>query len=132
MSKVIEETGDDDGSEHLLPTPDVFDSSTAKIRIYCFNSPAFLDVKVYRKHTNSELLNHILTLYKRDPQLSSSKPLKYPDTTEAYELRHIDDDEEEYTPFMDVAPLEGNEQIGSFDCLALVEKKGYRPSDLSP
>jgi hypothetical protein len=36
-------------------------------------------------------------------------------------LRLIDDDEDYYTPFMEISPLDKHEEIGEFESLAFVE-----------
>lgn len=68
-----------------------------------------------------------MTLYKRDLEVGVKMPLKYPQYPEAYELRLIDDYEEIYTPFYDVAALDETECIGEFRSLAIVLKANFVP-----
>jgi hypothetical protein len=86
-----------------------------------------LSLKLSKKNKVLDIIKHIQTLYKRSPDLIEKKPLKYPSTPDAYELRLIDDYEEFYTPFYEIAPLEYNETVGEFESLAFVENKSFKP-----
>ena len=110
----------------MLPPPDPRDPNTLDVKIYFFNSPANLSIQASRKNPVSDVVKHIMTMYKRTTELSSKKPLKFPDDPTAYELRLIDDDESPYTPFYEIAPLEPHAKLGDFDSLAFVETRKKR------
>lgn len=67
-----------------------------------------------------------MTLYQKEQTLSKENPLKYQGIPDAYELRLIDDDEDYFTPFFDVGPLERKDEIGEFESLAFLENKNYK------
>ena len=67
-----------------------------------------------------------MALYERTIELTNWMPLKFPKDIKAYELRLIDDDEQEYTPFMEIGPRKRDEGIGQFDTLAFVQVPGYQ------
>jgi hypothetical protein len=56
--------------------------------------------------------------------------LTYPNNPDAYELRLIDDDEDDYTPFMEISPLDKNEEIGEFESVAFIEAKLSKSSKI--
>ena len=117
--------GAEDG--FLLPQPNESDSNSVKIRVYFFNTPKFIDIHVSKSNIVVDVIQHIITLYKRD-KTTQGKSLRYPDNPEAYELRLIDDDESLYAPFYEIAPLSANEYIGEFESLAFMEIKNYKPT----
>ena len=76
-------------------------------------TPEFLDIHVSKLNSVSEVIKHIMTLYARS---FPNKPLRYANDAEAYELRLLDDEEEDdfYKPFYEVSALENNQPIGDF------------------
>ena len=100
------------------------------VKVYCFNSPALLQINISKKHIVNDVIKHIITIYKRTPELFGKRPLRH-EEPEGYELRLIDDDEEFYTPFMEISPLEKNQPIGEFDALALIEVRGFKSKNLT-
>lgn len=71
-----------------------------------------MDIEISKKSTAEQVIKHILTLYRKSADLMAKQPLKYPEDSKAYELRLIDDDEEPYTPFMEIGPRKRDEAIG--------------------
>ena len=81
--------------------------------MYFFNQPKYLDFVFSQKAKVSDVIKHIITIYNKSSELGSNPfPLPYSSEPEAYELRLIDDDEEEWTPFMEIAPRKREEPIG--------------------
>ena len=78
-----------------------------------------------------DVINHTITLYKRNKALTEWRPLKFPEYPEAYQLRLIDDDETYYSPFYEIGPLDHQEKVGEFESLAFIEKKGFQPPQKS-
>lgn len=71
-----------------------------------------------------------MTVYRKDPLLGGDKPLQYPKTAEAYELRLIDDDDggkESYKPYYEVGALDTRERVGEYASLAFVQVRNYKP-----
>ena len=67
-----------------------------------------------------DVIRHIMTIYRKDPELSKESPLLYPLNPDAYELRLIDDDSDYYKPFYEVGALDRRERIGEYESLAFV------------
>ncbi len=94
-------------NDFLLPTPSDGDSSAITVKVFLFSTPKCITVYIYKKSLVQDLIRHILTLYSKDPLLSLDMPLLNPEYPEAYELRLIDDDEEqEYKPMYDMPPID--------------------------
>lgn len=111
--------------DFLLPTPSEGDIKGIKIRIYLFSTPKFININIYKKSLVGEVVKHVMTLYRKDKLLNGSCPLNYPDEPNAYELRLIDDDEDIFVPLYEIGSLDKKDEIGEFEGLAMVEKKGY-------
>lgn len=103
----------------MIAPPSEDDRYSIKIRVYLLESPEYLDIHVSVKNTVDEVIRHMMTLYSKT---YPKKPLRYPNDPEAYELRLLDDDDEEnfYKPFFEVSALERDEKIGDFQNLAFV------------
>jgi hypothetical protein len=106
----------------LLPTPSEGDPNGIKIKIYMFSSPKMVEIYIFRKTSVSDVIRHVMTLYRNNKELSDEAPLKYASSPDAYELRLID-----YVPFYEIGPLERKDEIGEFESLAFVENKNYKP-----
>ena len=76
-----------------------------------------------------DVIKHIMSLYKRNKQLCQEWPLKFTNQKdwEAYDLWIIDDDEDYYVPYYDMAPLDPNDYLEEFPSLAFCESKSYNP-----
>ena len=103
----------------MLNPPEEGDPNFVSTKIYFFNTPRMCEVRISKKHLVGDVIKHIMTLYMRSKELSS-EPLQYPEHSEAYELRLIDDDEEYYSPFYEILPLGRTREIGEFESLAFV------------
>ena len=73
-----------------------------------------------------DVIRHVMTLYRKDKELSAEAPLTYPDNAERYQLFFIDDDESEHCPDYDMGPRNPDEAIGEFASLAFVANKKYK------
>ena len=73
-----------------------------------------------------DVIKHIMTLYRNNPDLSSSKPLEFPDSPERYSLYFIDDDESEHAPDYDMGPRSVDEPIGEFPTLAFILNTNFK------
>ena len=70
-----------------------------------------------------DVIKHIMTLYRKDKEMSEQKPLEFPDAPEKYQLFFIDDDETDHAPDYDMGPRNPDEPIGEFASLAFVLNK---------
>lgn len=126
--QMLNQQGSD--NDFIIAPPADSDPSSVKTRIYFFSTPKFIEIQISKKNKVEDVIKHIITLYKRNSDLSTSRPLKFPDHPDAYELRLIDDDEAPYAPFFEIQALEMREAIGEFDGLAFIEKRGFKkPSE---
>ena len=66
-----------------------------------------------------------MTLYKREK--SNTFPLVYPKFPEAYELRLVDEDKNNFQPDYSVGALDRRERIGTHDALAFVQVRNFKP-----
>ena len=73
-----------------------------------------------------DVIRHIMTLYRKDKEMSKGKPLRFPDAPERYQLFFIDDDESEHAPDYDMGPRNMDEPIGEFQTLAFIENKKFK------
>jgi len=92
-------------NDFLLPPPSEKDPDFLKLKVYFFSTPKCLDLRILKTNIVIDVISHIMTLYRRDPELSEWLPLKYPNHPNAYELRLIDDDESYYMPFNEIPPI---------------------------
>lgn len=54
----------------LLISPPDKDPNSIKITIYFFSTPTSIQIHISKKHLVSDVIKHIITLYKNDPSLS--------------------------------------------------------------
>ena len=73
-----------------------------------------------------DVIKHIMTLYRKNKELSDEKPLEYPDAPDRYQLYFIDDDESEHAPDFDMGSRNLDDQIGEFSSLAFVLNKKFK------
>ena len=97
---------------------------TYKLRIYLLNSQSYLDIAVALNETirdiKGKILTHLIT--------SGKYKIKY-ECIEAYELRLVDDDDDDILPNMEYPALDDKLNIlkSRADILAFVEKINFNP-----
>ena len=67
-----------------------------KSKIYFFDTPASLTIEIGWNELVKDVIRHIMTLYRKDRELSAGHPLEFPDDADRYSLMFIDDDESEH------------------------------------
>jgi len=97
-----------------------------KSQIYFFDSPRKLKIEIGWNELVKDVIRHIMTLYRKDKNLSTSLPLEFPDAPERYSLYFIDDDESEHAPDYEMGPRNPDEPIGEFPALAFVLNKKFK------
>lgn len=118
-----------------MPEPPIGDRTRFKLRVYLFATSQYLDIIVSRLHTVEEVIRHVIStcLGNRELRIKFFDPFGSGSTyrailnQELYEMRLLDDDEDEgYLPLYDIAALSNGKCIGEFgaDSLALCRKKG--------
>lgn len=55
-----------------------------KSKIYFFDTPKHLVIEIGWNELVKDVVRHIMTLYRKDKDLSGSQPLEFPDAPEAY------------------------------------------------
>ena len=101
-------------NDYVIHAPDKKSKDYIKTRIYFFQTPEYLDIEISQKNIVGDVIKHILTLYQKNNELSSKKPLEYPQYPEAYEIRCVDEDESYFFPMYEVGALDIKEEIGMF------------------
>jgi hypothetical protein len=104
-------------------------SENTKIRVYLLNTQNYSDFFVGINDSVKDLKSKILSKLEQDGKFK----LKYK-ITEAYELRMIDDDDDDILPNMELPALEDKLNVikSKNDYLAFVEKINFNPeSDMS-
>jgi len=79
-----------------------------------------------------DVVRHVMTLYRKDKDLSKDAPLQFPDAPERYSLYFIDDDETDHAPDYEMGPRNPEEPIGEFTSLAFVVNKHFKQSTIVP
>ena len=79
----------------MLNTPNEKDPNSIKTKIYFFSTSKFFEIHISKKDSVFDVIRHIITLYQKEPKLSMEMPLKLPKNPEAYELRLIEDEDED-------------------------------------
>jgi hypothetical protein len=118
--------------ESLLPEPPESDPNRQKLTVYLFGTPSKLEIVISKQHRIQDVIKHIMTVYIMAPTFAQV-PLEFPDNTDAYELRLLEDDEEEYyTPLYEIAALDRKKKIGEFavDAIAFCLVKTYKERQL--
>ena len=104
-------------------------------------------VALSKNYCVRDVIRYVLTLYRKNKEVSQQVPLDFTTQPECYELRHIDDDSDSssssdevsdkfgftgsknkvyYKPNMELPALELEQEIGEFDSLVLVLKKAFK------
>lgn len=68
----------------------------------------------------SNVIKHLLTLYKHSEIAAKLPPLQFPEDNTCYELRLVDDYESEFCPDMDMGALPPDEEFGQLESLAFI------------
>jgi hypothetical protein len=79
----------------MLNTPNEKDPNSIKTKIYFFSTPRNFEIHISKKDSVFDVIRHIITLYLKDSALSTEMPLKFPKNPDAYELRLIEDEDED-------------------------------------
>jgi len=109
----------------MLNVPNEKDPDYLSMKIYFFGTPENFEINISKKNKVIDVIRHIMTLYQKNDRLSVKCPLKFPNNPEAYELRLVDDEDEDeqFKPYYDIGSLEDQDEIGEFDSLVFVEVK---------
>jgi hypothetical protein len=74
-----------------------------------------LELYTSKQSTVEEVIKQIMVKYS-STELAKEKPLEFPNDSQAYELRLLEDDYEDYyLPIYEIAALDRNKKIGEFD-----------------
>eukprot|EP00826_Nyctotherus_ovalis_P009608 TRINITY_DN12543_c0_g1_i11.p3 TRINITY_DN12543_c0_g1~~TRINITY_DN12543_c0_g1_i11.p3 ORF type:complete len:136 (+),score=29.70 TRINITY_DN12543_c0_g1_i11:799-1206(+) len=83
--------------------------------VYLVDTPNYLELHISRQSSVEEVIKQVMRKYP-GTKLGSEKPLEFPDNPNAYELRLLEDDSEDYyLPIYEIAALNRNKKIGEFD-----------------
>lgn len=113
-------------SDFVLQRPDPKSRYYLRCQIFFFDEPRYLFIEIGYNELTRDVIKHIMTLYRTNQELQSSKPLEYPDSPERYCLYFIDDDESEHAPDYDMGPRSVDEPIGEFPTLAFILNKNFK------
>ena len=92
--------------------------------MYFFNTPNKLTIEVSTDELVRNVIRHLMTLYEHSSIAKKLMPLKYPGDYKSYELRLVDDLEDEWTPDMELGALKEADNFGRLGSnLAFIEKK---------
>jgi hypothetical protein len=109
----------------VIQAPEKHRSFYLESKIYFFNTPVHLTIKVSTKNLTIDVIRHIMTVYKHST-FAETKPLKYPDDPERYQLWLIDEYESAYAPDEEMGARPLNSEIGQFETLAFMETKNFK------
>lgn len=86
-----------------------------KLRVYLVDTPNYLELYTSRQNSVEDVVRQVMLKYP-STKLASEKPLEFPNDSNAYELRLLEDDSEDYyLPIYEIAALNRNKKIGEFD-----------------
>lgn len=105
-----------------------------KLQVFLLDTPNYMNLYTLKQYTVEEVIKQIMSKYS-DTSLSKEKPLAFPDNPDAYELRLLEDDSEEYyMPLYEIAALDKEKKIGEFDLdmIAFCQVRNYTPRSISP
>ncbi len=117
----------------MLSEPPMGDWSRFSLKIYLFGTRKYLDLVISKQHTVEEVIKHVISVCMTTAELKrqffdSAFTSRAYLNSELYELRLLDDDDEDeyYLPLYDIAPLHRSKCIGDFgaDALALCRARG--------
>ena len=97
-----------------------------KCQIYFFDTPQSIKIEIGWNEIVRDVIKHIMTLYRKDKEMTASMPLSHPDNPDRYQLFFIDDDESEHAPDYDMGARNPDEPIGEFQTLAFVTSRNYK------
>lgn len=61
--------------DFVISPPERRDPNYMAIKIYFFSKPDKLEIQISKKNLVADVINHILTMYKRNAELCAKKPL---------------------------------------------------------
>ena len=115
-----------------MPEPSQGDKCRLEQRVYLLGTRKYVNICVSKQNTVEEIIKHIITVCVNNPALRkdffsagrdeggvvhNQKILTNPD---AYELRLLDDDEDEYyVPLYEISSLDRLKRIGDFEADAI-------------
>ena len=120
--------------ESLLPEPPASDPNRQKLKVFLLGTPDYITIIISKVNKVEDAIRHIMAVYNTSPRAKDA-PLDHPDDTAAYELRLLEDDEEEYfTPLYEIAALDKKKKIGEFDvdAVAFCKVKQYNEKAVLP
>lgn len=94
-------------------------------KIYFFDTPMCIKIKVLQTELSKNVIKHCMTLYSHS-EFAKKRPLEFPDDPNRYQLFFIDEDESEHAPEYDMGPRNPEEPIGEFPSLAFVLNKKFK------
>ena len=100
-----------DPSDFVIQPPEKHRSFYLESKIYFFNTPVHLTIKISTKNLTIDVIRHIMTVYKHST-FAQTKPLKYPNEPERYQLWLIDEYESAYAPDEEMGARPMNSEIG--------------------
>ena len=71
-------------SDFVLQKPTPSSRYYLNCQIFFFDTPKSLKIEIGWNEVVRDVIRHIMTLYRKDKELSESLPLKYPETPEGY------------------------------------------------
>ena len=91
----------------IAPPPDS-DKNSIKIQIYLLGTEDSIEAHVSQTNKVNDVIRHTMTMFKKK---FPNKKLKYANDPEAYELRIVDDDDEDdaFKPSYEVSALDKDE-----------------------
>ena len=118
--------------DFVLAKPERGNRYALSCSIYFFDSPLKIIINIGWNELIRDVIRHVMTLYRKNKDLSETKPLQYPDNPERYQLYFIDDDESDHAPDYDMGPRNSDEPIGEFTSLAFVANKKFKDGQSAP
>lgn len=129
VSKFSEILDAQDPDAFIIQPPDKKSKLYLETKIYFWETPASLKIKISSTDITFDVIRHIMTLYKQNAQLQKEHPMQHADPNR-YQLWLIDeyDRRNKYRPDEEMGPRPMRDPIGEFQTLAFVENKNFKPS----
>lgn len=144
LTAMLDEEEEEDENDFRLQAPDKYNPMTSHL---CISITFWIGGKkplkigpceLSRKHKVSDVIRHVLTLYRKKPEIKDVVKFASDDRPEAFDLRHVDDDDSGdsdgqcFQADTDMPALDHQQDIGEFDQLVLVQKKGWKGAAAVP